>query len=106
MPRTAWLIVDLGDLVVGVVSHKHPEYYRVDINAPELATLRWFFNSLYDLCYISYVTEVMLQLLWVYESCYMSHACVIIRVLKLEILVLWHLNLQQKGTEWMFKSVI
>merc|ERR1712131_324305 len=28
-----------GDLVVGVVTHKHPEYYRVDINAPELATL-------------------------------------------------------------------
>ena len=30
----------LGDLVLGVVTHKHPEYYRVDINAPELATLR------------------------------------------------------------------
>jgi len=28
-----------GDLVIGVVTHKHPEYYRVDINAPELATL-------------------------------------------------------------------
>jgi len=28
-----------GDLVLGVVTHKHPEYYRVDINAPELATL-------------------------------------------------------------------
>lgn len=28
-----------GDLVLGVVTHKHPEYYRVDINAPEFATL-------------------------------------------------------------------
>lgn len=28
-----------GDLVLGVVTHKHPEYYRVDIHAPELATL-------------------------------------------------------------------
>jgi len=28
-----------NDLVLGVVTHKHPEYYRVDINAPELATL-------------------------------------------------------------------
>jgi len=28
-----------GDLVLGVVTHKHPEYYRVDINGPELATL-------------------------------------------------------------------
>lgn len=28
-----------GDSVVGVVTHKYPEYYRVDINAPELATL-------------------------------------------------------------------
>lgn len=28
-----------GDLVLGVVTHKHPEYYRCDINAPELATL-------------------------------------------------------------------
>jgi len=28
-----------GDLVLGIVTHKHPEYYRVDINAPELATL-------------------------------------------------------------------
>ena len=34
------MIFDSGDLVVGVVTHKHPEYYRVDINAPELATLR------------------------------------------------------------------
>ena len=51
MPRTAWLIVDLGDLVVGVVTHKHPEYYRVDINAPELATLRWF-----SIQFMTYVT--------------------------------------------------
>ena len=36
----SYLILDSGDLVVGVVTHKHPEYYRVDINAPELATLR------------------------------------------------------------------
>lgn len=28
-----------GDMVLGIVTHKHPEYYRVDINAPELATL-------------------------------------------------------------------
>ncbi|CAG5079361.1 Oidioi.mRNA.OKI2018_I69.PAR.g9235.t1.cds [Oikopleura dioica] len=28
-----------GDLVLGVVTHKHPDYVRVDINAPELATL-------------------------------------------------------------------
>ena len=40
MQLDLYLIVDLGDLVVGVVTHKHPEYYRVDINAPELATLR------------------------------------------------------------------
>ena len=35
--------------MVGVVTHKHPEYYRVDINAPELATLRWV-----DLLWFSY----------------------------------------------------
>ena len=46
MTHTVWLILYLGDLVVGVVTHKHPEYYRVDINAPELATLRWFFTPL------------------------------------------------------------
>jgi len=28
-----------GDLVLAVVTHKHPDYVRVDINAPELATL-------------------------------------------------------------------
>ena len=30
--------------MVGVVTHKHPEYYRVDINAPELATLRYLIH--------------------------------------------------------------